>query len=352
MAEVSNVSESPSPKRSPREQMVPAEPVGQLDADEESVADSDSALGVTDSESSTASLSTTIYKFREENGRTYHAHKDGAYIGPNDNLEQERLDFQHALCLLTFDNQLYLAPIDQSESLPIRRVLDVGTGTGCWAIDFADEHPEATVIGVDLSPIQPSVVPPNVQFQVDDLEDEWTFSEPFDYIYTRFMTVSFANWPRFFDQSFTHLNAGGWIEIVDILPPTSDDGTMSPDTALYKWSNLLLESTEKIGRPFGGTAQYKSQIEAAGFKDVTQRVYKWPQNRWAKDPKYKELGAWTLVNILSGLEAISNALFTRVLGWSKHELDVFLTEVRKDIKNPSIHAYWPIYVICGRKPTN
>lgn len=36
--------------------------------------------------------------------------------------------------------------------------LDIGTGTGIWAIDFADEHPETTVIGTDLSPIQPDSV--------------------------------------------------------------------------------------------------------------------------------------------------------------------------------------------------
>jgi methylase of polypeptide subunit release factors len=37
-------------------------------------------------------------------------------------------------------------------------VLDIGTGTGIWAIDFADEHPEAEVIGTDLSPIQRKIL--------------------------------------------------------------------------------------------------------------------------------------------------------------------------------------------------
>ena len=34
------------------------------------------------------------------------------------------------------------------------------------------------------------------------------------------------------------------------------------------------------------------------------------------------------------------ALFTRILGWKKEEVDVFLVDVRKDMKNPKFHAYW------------
>jgi ubiquinone/menaquinone biosynthesis C-methylase UbiE len=37
----------------------------------------------------------------------------------------------------------------------MNRVLDAGCGTGIWAMDFADSHPETEVIGVDLAPVQP-----------------------------------------------------------------------------------------------------------------------------------------------------------------------------------------------------
>lgn len=57
------------------------------------------------------------------------------------------------MCTLILDNKLYLAPIEKN----VQKVLDIGTGTGIWAIDFADEHPSATVIGTDISPIQPTV---------------------------------------------------------------------------------------------------------------------------------------------------------------------------------------------------
>jgi methylase of polypeptide subunit release factors len=50
----------------------------------------------------------------------------------------------------------------------------VGTGTGIWATKFANERPEATVLGTDLSPIQPNLVPQNCSFEIDDLESDRT----------------------------------------------------------------------------------------------------------------------------------------------------------------------------------
>ncbi|KAH8684141.1 S-adenosyl-L-methionine-dependent methyltransferase [Ilyonectria robusta] len=322
--------------------------LGVIEADDFQVDNTDSFLG-DDAASSTASIGSSILRYREENGRTYHAYKDGQYLLPNDTREQDRLDLQHHLFLLTFDNKMHLSPAG-SDGKKLRNVLDVGTGTGAWALDFADEHPETQVIGVDLSPIQGDFAPPNLNFQVDDLEEPWTFHVKFDFIYSRMMTAGLADWPRFFEQAFENLTPGGWLELADICPITCDDGTMKPDAAVCRWVNTLLDGTKIVNRPFDGAYQYKEQMEAAGFTNLTQVVYKWPQNRWPKDQRLKELGAWTLENISSGLEGLSAAVYTRVLGWSKEEMDVLLAEVRNDLKNPAIHSYWPIVVVYGQKP--
>jgi SAM-dependent methyltransferase len=55
-------------------------------------------------------------------------------------------------------------PIMKTEELidgSCNQILDIGTGTGIWAIDMADKYPMAMVIGIDLSPIQPSFIPNN-----------------------------------------------------------------------------------------------------------------------------------------------------------------------------------------------
>jgi hypothetical protein len=53
-------------------------------------------------------------------------------------------------------------------------------------------------------------------------------------------------------------------------------------------------------------------------------------------------GIWTEQNICNGLYGLSVALFTRGLGWTAQETEVFLVNVRKDLKDRRIHAYWPM----------
>lgn len=58
--------------------------------------------------------------------------------------------------------------------------------------------------------------------------------------------------------------------------------------------------------------------------------------------RYKTLGLWCLENFSSALEAVCVALFTRVLDWSLDEVNVFLIDVRKDLKNKNCHAYFNV----------
>ena len=201
-------------------------------------------------------------------------------------------------------------------------------------------------------------VPPNLTFEIDDIEKEWTWSRKFDYIFCRMMAGSFANVSRVLKQAYeylppflplfylslpkpSNLEPGGYFEIQDnAFPIRCDDSSLTPDSALYRWSNFIIEASIKFQRPINVAQTYASLMREVGFENVVESQFKWPQNRWPRDRKHKEIGMFTQANVAEGLEGLSMALFTRGLEWSKEEVIVFASQVRKDIKDVRIHAYW------------
>lgn len=81
----------------------------------------------------TTSLSSSVRDHVFENNRRYHKYQEGRYLIPNDNEEQTREDMKHSLVLHLSRGRLHYAPLENPQ-----RVLDVGTGTGIWAIDSAN----------------------------------------------------------------------------------------------------------------------------------------------------------------------------------------------------------------------
>ena len=154
---------------------------------------------------STESVASSIFEYEQENGRTYHAFRRGKYVMPNDESEQERMDITYHSIRLTMQERHFIAPIQSP-----RMVLDIGTGTGIWAIDMADDYPHAQVVGTDLSPIQPTAVPPNLEFQIADADETWTFNQQFDFVHSRLINgFSVKSWRFFYQQAFKVLQPGG-----------------------------------------------------------------------------------------------------------------------------------------------
>nr|RBQ84080.1 hypothetical protein FVER53263_13267 [Fusarium verticillioides] len=269
---------------------------------------------------------------------------DDSALGVN---ESERLDLQNHQLLLTFGGKRYFSPNADTA----KRVLDVGTGTGIWAVEFADEHPHAEVFGIDIAPIQPDFVPPNCTFEIDDAEKEWTWTKPFDYIFVRLMVGSIADWDKLIRQCYDNLEPGGWLEVIDpVFPAKSEDGTLKPDSPLHRWDELTAKGALALGRPFDEGVNHEKRLKEAGFVNVTRKAFKWPTNTWPKDPKFKEIGLWTLANIERNLETISSFLLRQGLGMSQEEILVFIAEVRAEMRNLKVHAYWEVFVVTGQKP--
>lgn len=233
----------------------------------------DSALGESEAESDTTSLASSVLNYKYENGRRYHSYREGKYVLPNDEQEQERQDILHHVRVLALDGKLFRAPILSSP----HHVLDLGTGTGIWAIDFADGFPSAQIVGTDLSPIQPSWVPPNLTFMVDDIEAEWMedWSGTYNFIHGRDLSGSVSDWAKLYAQAFRCIKPGGWIEMQEFeVWVKSDDDTLKKAPNLIQLQTLVDEASTKLGKQMNVATEQKQKLIDAGFEDVTDDVYK------------------------------------------------------------------------------
>ncbi|KAK0631293.1 S-adenosyl-L-methionine-dependent methyltransferase [Immersiella caudata] len=313
--------------------------------------DADSSYG-DDAASSTASLSASILEYRTLHGRTYHSDKatDAQYWTPNDEQMAEASDVVHHCITLSQDGKLFQAPLKDD----IQTVLDVGTGSGIWAIDFADQFPHASVIGTDISPSQPSWVPPNLKFEIDDATLDWTYPENhFDYIHIRYLFGSIADWPKLLKQAYRACKPGGYVESFEASCVfQSDDGTLKEGSPLDQWGKVFVEAGRKFGRPFDvvGDNVVDKAFDEAGFTDKVVWDAKCPIGGWPKDAKLKEIGEYALLSLESDLEGWILFIWTSVMGWTKEEVTVYVAHLRRQLRDKRVHSYVRYRCIYARKP--
>ena len=107
------------------------------------------------------------------------------------------------------------------------------------------------------------------------------------------------------------------------------------------FSNKMNEASVKFRTPITDPTRWKTWFEERGFENVTQVINKLPINPWPRDPRMKLLGAWEMENLLHGLPGMVTRLFQTAFGWSQEQVEVYLVDLRKSIKDLKQHTYWP-----------
>jgi hypothetical protein len=184
-------------------------------------------------------------------------------------------------------------------------------------------------------------VPPNCQFEVDDAEGEWAYSQKFDFIHGRALFSCFKDPAAVFKKAYEALAPGGYFEMQDVyFKPHSPDGTQE-GTTLVRWVELLVEGAKKLGRNWHGVPHYAQWMRDAGFEDVVEKVIQVPINCWPRGEKNKIMGMYFLADCMQGVGAISMAVLTRN-GMSTEDVEAMVAEVKSELKNKRIHVYYPL----------
>ncbi|KAK3994973.1 hypothetical protein QBC44DRAFT_37791 [Cladorrhinum sp. PSN332] len=313
----------------------------------------DDGYGSDTATNASTSLAESVRDYIYENGRRYHKFREGHYNFPNDDVEQQREDMKHAMVKMLCGQQLYFAPIGNRP----QHILDIGTGTGIWAIEMGDVFQSANVLGIDLSPIQPDWVPPNVRFMVDDVESPWLHPRNhFDYVHSRHTVMGIKNWPKLMRRALEHIRPGGWFEMQEVHHfPISSNNSMAPDHPVAQYWSLINEGLKNLGvKQFHAVADsgLSNMMRDSGFVNVTERVLQIPIGTWPKNKVLKTVGLYWRTILTDGIQAIALGPLTRGCGWSTNDVEMLLVEVRKAYKDNSHLLYMPLHIIYGQKPLN
>ncbi|KAL1840993.1 hypothetical protein VTJ49DRAFT_7547 [Mycothermus thermophilus] len=300
-----------------------------------------------------ASVTSSVRDHVFEGGLRYHAYRAGKYSFPNDETEQTRDDMKHTMTLMLCNGEYFYAPVGEVLERG-GEVLDLGTGTGIWAMELGDRYPLSTFTGVDLSPIQPTFVPENVHFFVDDFEEEWVDPDnKYDFIHLRHTLHSVQDPDALLKRIYRHLKPGAYFEAQEFLPaPASDDGTLTEETpyALRDYLRFMAQGMHvRAGCDMNAILALPDRLAAAGFTEIKTVVHKCPLGIWPRDKRLRCCGLFMRTAIMDGLRGISRRPLT-ALGWTPLQIEMFLVEVRKAVMDEGKHVYFPFHVVYARKP--
>jgi SAM-dependent methyltransferase len=258
------------------------------------------------------------------------------------------LILQHEAFKKTLDGRLLNAPVAK----PLGRVLDIGTGCGIWAAQFAEAHPSTEVIGVDNFPQPTIIAPANCRFVALDAEQDWRElgDTRFDVIHTRLVPFHANRVHEVLKRCYDHLNPGGWIEMQEAWPPCRTDepiGAPEHESKVIEWTKLRLEAAAKLGIDQGIAGRLPGFLSEAGFVEVQVQDHKWPIGPWMEDEKLKDIGEINLELLQLAMMGLSKELLAN-LGMEEQEVVEFVERVRAELGLGKIYA--PVRVMWARKP--
>ncbi|KAG7436546.1 Secondary metabolism regulator LAE1 [Fusarium oxysporum f. sp. raphani] len=231
-----------------------------------------------------------------------------------------------------------------------RRVLDIGTASGRWALDFADEHPGVEVTSIDLTPLAPNYVPPNLCFQVVKSLDLQTFKKSSqDFVHLRELKGRINNWVEFAREIFDVLKPGGVAEFHERTIEFKANAELPEDSFMKEWGDLFRKAGAERGARFDviESGILLSSLRAAGFSDIKEYTYDVPIEHWQKQG---EIGRLAWLECVCDIEGSIFRPAVKNSGWREDRCHMFAAGLRDELKKTTVKPYTTRVAVVCKKP--
>ncbi|KAJ6588718.1 S-adenosyl-L-methionine-dependent methyltransferase, partial [Mycena capillaripes] len=148
-----------------------------------------------------------------------------------------RLDEVHFAIREYLNGKISFAPI-----MSPTRILELGCGSGAWAIDAANDFPNAEIVAADLFPtLQDISLPENINFQLVDVTQKFPFEEnSFDLVHARLLLMHVPNAKEVIERATRLVKPGGWLVLEDLnVCSLIQSGGSTVSRVMSSWAEIL-----------------------------------------------------------------------------------------------------------------
>jgi ubiquinone/menaquinone biosynthesis C-methylase UbiE len=273
----------------------------------------------------------------EVGGRQYLA--DAPYVLPKDDAEINRLDFQHYMLRYAMKGN-YAAPLTN----PLG-ILDVGCGTGRWAMEMAQLFPAANVIGVDiqrphLETAKVEALPLNYAFVQANVLEGLPFADAdFGFVHMRLVgnAIPLNRWPATLGELVRITRQGGWIELVEMAPPRNAGQGAA---AIQMWTMQLMASRNMDAFP---GARLVEALRQAGLANVDYREVTLLVGNYGG-----RSGRMAAADGIAASEALAPLIVGQGIA-TAGQYDQALATMQREFVAPTGTCVWPFSVAFGQR---
>lgn len=253
-----------------------------------------------------------------------------------------------------------LAPILAMQN-NVAKAVDVGCGTGAATLQIAGILPSATVYGLDISPVAPSIqdtAPKNVAWVVgnilhidrskpagDNVMTHDIFaSGSLGYVFGRMLFLGINDWPRYFSVAASSLAPGGFIEHQDLDWKFYRVGTGECLSDRWEWHQKVVSAIEKLGMSAQAGSNAVHAMEKEGLEIVSVEKFEFSFVPSSKTPQSQTMGRYVQAKLVPQYPELLRKLLGTI-GITGDELFRLTNECLRDISSEEgVHQKYTVTV--------
>ncbi|KAJ6481210.1 S-adenosyl-L-methionine-dependent methyltransferase [Mycena vitilis] len=208
------------------------------------------------------------------------------YNLPVNETEWDRLDEQSNGMDNLLDNKLCPEDIGQP-----RKILDIGAGSGAWAIKVAKRYPDADVVAADMNPLPARPLPSNLRYEKVNALEPFPFpAGTFDVVHIRLTLTHLKEGASALSRIVDLVAPGGWLLVDEINWSDKFEGLGNAPGIKSALTHIIGSTKAVNGDPHFGT-KLKAYLEASDkLSESHVREVDVPLNSAHEDPLVAAFG--------------------------------------------------------------